>query len=300
MSVSIVIPNLHSPLIGDVIAALRAQTAIAEVGEIIVVGMDRYGLVVPDDLVRLVATPRPIAPAVARNLGAATASGDFLLFVDADCLLAPDALARLLEAARAGYGAVCGAIAPERGQYWVLCNNLMAFPEFLTLDQHGERDCLPSFCLLIPRAAWLRAGPFDERFPGPAGEDLDLSFRMRQLGYRLGCATAAAVRHRPARPDPGSVWRQHVGFGAAWHTLYHRYRAILPFSQALWLIERFGGLGLAATLPLACLYVLRLFARRRHLLRFWYAIPGMIWAQFGWYNGIALAARPRSEEVPVC
>ena len=49
-------------------------------------------------------------------------------------------------------------------------------------------------------------------------------------------------------------------------------------------------LGLAATLPLACLYVLRLFARRRHLLRFWYAIPGMIWAQFGWYNGIYQAA----------
>jgi hypothetical protein len=36
--------------------------------------------------------------------------------------------------------------------------------------------------------------------------------------------------------------------------------------------------------------VLRLFARRRHLLRFWYAIPGMVWAQFGWYNGIHQAA----------
>jgi glycosyltransferase involved in cell wall biosynthesis len=303
MSVSIVIPNLHSPLIGQVVAALRAQTAIAAIGEIIVVGMDRYDLVVPDKLVRLIATERPIAPAAARNRGAAAARGDFLLFVDADCLLAPDAVERLLEAAGAGYGALVGAVVPEAGQYWVLCNNLMAFPEFLTLDQPGERACLPSFCLLVPRAVWDAVGTFDERFPGPAGEDLDLSFRMRQAGYRLGCAPAAAVRHRPARPGPGAVWRQHVGFGAAWHELYHRYRAMLPFSQAVWLIEQFGGLGLAATLPLSCLYVLRLFARRRHLLRFWYAIPGMVWAQFGWYNGIFQAAqhelelRPNSENV---
>jgi GT2 family glycosyltransferase len=291
ISVSIIIPNLHSPLIGEVVAALRAQTALPRIREIIVVGQDRYGLVAADELVRPIMNGWPLAPAVARNRGAAAAGGEYLLFVDADCLLAPGAVERLLEAARSGYGAVCGAVEPETGQYWVLCNNLMAFPEFLTVDQAGERDCLPSFCLLIPRAVWERVGGFDERFPGPAGEDLDLTFRMRQAGYRLACAPAAAVRHRPARGGPGPVWRQHAGFGAAWRTLYYRYRAMLPFSQAVWLIEKFGGAGLAATLPLACLYVLRLFARRRHLLRFWYAIPGMVWAQFGWYNGIYQAAR---------
>ena len=138
---------------------------------------------------------------------------------DADCLLAPDAAEQLLSAVDAGYGAVVGAVVPETAQYWVLCNNLMAFPEFLTLDQPGERACLPSFCLLIPRAVWEHVGAFDERFPGAAGEDLDLSFRLRQLGYRLGFTPAAAVRHRPARAGAGAVWRQHVGFGAAWHTL---------------------------------------------------------------------------------
>ena len=290
MSISIIIPNLHSPLIGEVIAALRAQTASANICEIIVVGMDRHHLVAPDALLRVIDTVRPISPAAARNCGAAAATGDYLLFVDSDCLLAPDAVERLVSAVDAGYGAVVGAVVPETAQYWVLCNNLMAFPEFLTLDQPGERACLPSFCLLIPRAVWEHVGVFDERFPAAAGEDLDLSFRLRQLGYRLGFAPAAAVRHRPMRTSAGAVWRHHVGFGVAWHTLSVRYRAILPFSQAAWLIDELGGLGLAATLPLACLYVLRLFARRRHLLRFWYAIPGMVWAQFGWYNGIYQAA----------
>lgn len=290
MSISIIIPNLHSPLIGAVLAALRVQTAIADIHEIIVVGMDRHNLIVPDDLVRSFDTERPISPAAARNYGAELATGDYLLFVDADCLLAPDTVERLVSAIGIGYGAVVGAVVPDTQQYWVLCNNLMAFPEFLTLDQPGERACLPSFCLLIPRVVWEHVGTFDERFPGAAGEDLDLSFRMRQLGYRLGFTPDAAVRHRPSRAGAGAVWRQHVGFGGAWQTLYDRYHEILPFSQAVWLIDEFGGLGLAATLPLACLYVLRLFARRRHLLRFWYAIPGMVWAQFGWYNGIHQAA----------
>src|SRR5258707_6202054 len=98
MAVSLVYRTLHSPLIGDVIAALRAQTARATIREIIVVGMDRYGLVQPDDLVRLIPTAQSVPPGVARNRGAAVASGDHLLFLDADCLLAADAVERLLQA----------------------------------------------------------------------------------------------------------------------------------------------------------------------------------------------------------
>ena len=66
-SISIIIPNLHSPLVGEVIAALRAQTARDRIAEIVVVGQDRYGLVVPDDLVRPIVTERPVYPGAARG-----------------------------------------------------------------------------------------------------------------------------------------------------------------------------------------------------------------------------------------
>lgn len=291
MSVSVIIPSLHSPLIDDVITALRSQTVSDNICEIIVVGMDRYNLVVADHLVSFIQTPHPIPAAAARNQGAAIAQGDYLLFVDSDCLLAPDAVEHLLEVTQMGYGAVVGAVVPEEGNYWILSSNLMAFPENLTIDRLGERTSLPSFCLMIPQLVWQAVGSFDESFPGAGGEDLDLSFRLRQAGYRLACQPTAAVRHRPSRTTLGSLWHHNVVFGRAWYVLYHRYRQMLPFSPAVWLCDLSPRVSALAHVPIACLYVIRLVTRRRYLLRFWYAIPGMIWAQLGWYNGIQQRAK---------
>ena len=99
--ISIIIPNLHSPLIGQVIQALAAQTARSSIREIIVVGQDRYGQIPAS--VRFVATPQPISPAAARNLGARLAAGDYLLFLDADCVAAPDLVEQLLKCHRQGH-----------------------------------------------------------------------------------------------------------------------------------------------------------------------------------------------------
>ncbi|MEO7911932.1 MAG: glycosyltransferase family A protein, partial [Roseiflexaceae bacterium] len=147
--ISIIIPNLHSPLIDQVIAALAVQTAHASIREVIVVGQDRYRRIPAD--VRFIPTPQPISPAAARNLGARLAGGDYLLFLDADCIAAPDLVEQILKCHRQGHAVVGGAVAPEAGSYWRLCDNLLVFAAFLTSASSGARPYLTSVAISIAR-----------------------------------------------------------------------------------------------------------------------------------------------------
>ena len=63
----------------------------------------------------------------------------------------------------------------------------------------GERDQLPSLNLAVRRRDFEAIGGFDEHLPHAAGEDSDLTFRMRQAGHRLLFVPCAIVYHHPAR-----------------------------------------------------------------------------------------------------
>jgi len=65
--VSVIIPNLHSPVIGEVLGALLAQAdALSKPLEVWVVGQDRYGQVQPDERVHMLTTAHPVPPAWCR------------------------------------------------------------------------------------------------------------------------------------------------------------------------------------------------------------------------------------------
>ena len=67
--VSIIIPNLNSPVSPRVLEAVRSQTTELSRTEVLVVGRDDLGLVDEDRLVRFIESDRPIPPAQARNRG---------------------------------------------------------------------------------------------------------------------------------------------------------------------------------------------------------------------------------------
>jgi GT2 family glycosyltransferase len=288
--VSAIIPNRDSPRIAEVIAALIDQRTRVQVYEIIVVGKDCHNLIIPNDLVRFIETSKPISAAAARNRGAAVAKGDVLLFVDADCILASSAVERLLEAIEQDYDVVVGGIVPERENYWVLASNLLMFAPYLVFRCRGDRHWLPSFCMAMSHAVWQAIGPFDERFNGAGGEDTDLSVRLRQAGYRLGCEPAAYVYHRPMRTNLKLAWNHATHYGNVWTLVYRCYRDVLPLSKSIWLAEHLGSLAAITIVPFACVYVFQLMLSHFRLLRFWYAIPGMLWIQTGFYTGVHEAA----------
>ena len=279
-TISIIIPNLHSPIIDQVIAALTVQTAPAL--EIIVVGQDRYGLVPTD--VTFIQTERPISAAAARNLGARHAHGEYLLFIDSDCLACPQLIERLSICHIYGKHIIGGGVAPESNSYWSYCDNLLVFADVLNTATAGERALLPSLNLSMPRGIFLELGGFDERYPGAAGEDLDLSLRLRAAGYHLHFEPGAWVAHQPQRADARSVWEHLRGFGRAHVRVQQQHAAMMP--SPIQNLSQHWAPALRIAAPfLAALDILGLWLMNP-FMPYW-TIPAMIWAKSGWYWGVA-------------
>ncbi len=214
MQVAIIIPNLHSPVIDEVIAAVLAQEASASV-EVWVVGQDRYDKIPVLPQVQSVITPEPVYPGAARNIGAACAVDsviehaeetpvEILIFLDADCIPQPGWLATLLEAwqTHPEAGAVSGAMLPQSDTFLLHCGQIANFHEHLALSPAGTRQTLASFSLLVPRAVWEQVGGFNPHLRHV--EDMDFTLRLRERGWELVFEPQARVYHRHAR----DTWKQ--------------------------------------------------------------------------------------------
>lgn len=149
ISIDIVIPvaDYHTGSSSGAIAAAHAQTVPC--GVIVVHDVERRGA------------------GAARNQGARQSSADFLVFLDADDDLRPDALALFLR----HY---------QRGRY-VYCDDRQGDSIHQTPDQCAYLDgTWHTVTTLLPRVFFDLAGGFDETLP--AQEDLDLYLRLQALG----------------------------------------------------------------------------------------------------------------------
>lgn len=199
--VSVIVPvrNAH-PTLGRCLAAIAASDYGA------------YECVVVDDgstdgstsvarsygcrLVRL--SGGPYGPAHARNQGAAVASGDILLFVDADVVVAPDTLTRAAAVLTAvpDVAAVFGSYddSPAATNFVSQYRNLLH--HFVHQRGRPEAATFWSGCGAVHREAFHAVGGFDERhYPQPSIEDIDLGHRLRAAGYRVRLQKDMQVKH---------------------------------------------------------------------------------------------------------
>ena len=159
-------------------------------------------------------------PATARNTGWRASTAPNIVFVDDDCTLETRTLERLVQALD-GADAVGAEIEPlQRGQ---LIADFMHAEHLVTHKvEDGQVRWLVSACLAVRRSALEQVGGFDEALPHPAGEDVDLSLRMRELGLRLAVCTEAVARH-DHRASLGQLVRTYYRHGTGQRHLARRH-----------------------------------------------------------------------------
>jgi glycosyltransferase involved in cell wall biosynthesis len=198
------------PEIGDFLTSVRAQTRQPD--EVVVVdGGSRDGTV---EALRgapwLTLIEEPGANiARGRNIAVRAASHDVVACSDADCVLAPDWLERILEPMERGADVSMGVYRPLARSFFETCAAAISIKEPEEID---PRTYMPSArSVAFRREAFEEAGGYPEWLA--IGEDMYLDSRWRDMEVRMDLAPAAVVYRRP-RPGMAAYWRQFSAYAA--------------------------------------------------------------------------------------
>lgn len=240
----------------DCAASVLASTARVEL--VVVDNASRDGCVDAvaarwpgDDRVVVVRNERNLGFGAGCNRGAAAAHGDALLFLNPDCVIERDVVARLRGATDVSTGVAGvtivgadGAVeTASRRRDPLLRRSLMTMSGLARFERRwpvlagvllpaGDAasepepvDAVSGAAMLLPRRVFDLVGGFDEGYFLHA-EDLDLCRRVRDAGFQVVCANAIRIvhrkggssRHRPlfvARHKHRGLWRWFVKFDPA-------------------------------------------------------------------------------------
>lgn len=213
--ISVVVPTRgRSELLRECVAALEAQTVAMEI--VVVEDVEGRG------------------PAWARNEGVRRATGEVVCFTDDDCAPSPGWAETLAAPLFCGVGQVAtgpvsmgrGATAADRA--WE------AIVGYLQRQATATGTSSPGFVVtanLAARRELLERLPFDESFPGAAGEDRDWGERAGQAGATAQFVPSAIVLHRSGMCTRDFLRQQYrYGQGAARYRRAEANRRLGAFS----------------------------------------------------------------------
>ncbi len=161
-------------------------------------------------------------PGSARNLGAKIAKGEYLCFIDADCEIQDDALAKLAQTlqSKPKIDALFGSYddQPKATNFIAQYKNLMHH----YVHQQGNEDASTFWAGfgVVKRSIFLEVGGFDtEQFPRPSIEDIELGYRLKQNNASIYLAKNLQVKHHKAWKFFGLIKTDLFDRGIPWTKL---------------------------------------------------------------------------------
>lgn len=147
--------------------------------------------------VQLIRCPESKGPARARNIGAEAATGDILVFVDADVEILPDTVSRVIDSFKANpqLAALIGSYDDAPGAPNFLSQYKNLFHHYTHQTACLEASTFWGACGAIRRPIFQAVGGFDEAYRRPCIEDIELGYRLKQAGYTIHLRKDIQVKH---------------------------------------------------------------------------------------------------------
>lgn len=293
LSLSVIIPVWNgAATLGEALRCLRASSRPPD--EILVVddgSTDDSAAIARSFGVTVLSTPGRCGPATARGIGAREASGEVLIFLDADVLVHPGDLetagtiARLEQALDEdpSLHAVFGSYdtTPREPNFVSQWKNLSH--HFVHQQGRPEAQTFWAGCGAIRRAAFMEVGGFDLRYRGATIEDIELGYRLRDAGFRIRLDPSILCTHAK-RWTAWSAWKTDLLYrGIPWTRLILRTGVVpndlnVSVSQRASLLMAWLMVGAfasaAVTLPAASLAGMLLFVLAQ--LQAWWTEPATL------------------------
>jgi glycosyltransferase involved in cell wall biosynthesis len=180
-------------------------------------------------------------PAAARNLGARHATGEVLLFIDADVAIHPDALERIRErfSSDPDLDALIGSYddAPPGNSFVSQFKNLQH--SFVHHEGNRRASGFWCGCGAIKRSVYSAYGGLDESYRRASIEDIELGFRLMRAGRKLALDPSIECKHLKTWTFWGLVRTDVLERGLPWTILILRTR-FLPDDLNLRWSQRFS------------------------------------------------------------
>lgn len=202
--ISIIIPNLNSPVIDKTLNSILDQLGSENI-EIIIIGKDDLNLIKPHRKVKFISTEKKKSPSEARNIGINEAKFNNLIFIDADCIPKKKYFENLINNP---HEIVTGAIDFKTNNFWTTCDNFIHFYGIGKSKKAEEMPLIGTIQLKIPKHYVQNVGCFNEKLV--TGEDQDLAIKLKKAGCRFYFEPNAIISHYPNRKSFISILRHSM------------------------------------------------------------------------------------------